>query len=180
MKGREDMHVIDIWPGDDFDGVKAFYEGEEPMFVGKDVCKAIGISNHNRTLSRIDNRDKRMIEITDSLGRKQKAIAVNESGFYDILLSFTPQRAHHDGSPYEYPIEVQRRIDKVIEFRNWVCRDVLPSIRKYGFYFPGIDMEKIMNDPGELAKAITQFPELGIKILRAVNERMAEGNYFSY
>lgn len=75
------MHVIDIWPGDYFDGVRVFYEGEEPMFVGKDVCKAIGISNHNRTLGRIDDSDKKVIEVTDSLGRKQKAIAVNESGF---------------------------------------------------------------------------------------------------
>lgn len=59
----------------------------EPWFVGKDICVMFGDKNHNRSLSRIDDVDKRPIEIKDSMGRNQSAIFVNESGLYALLFS---------------------------------------------------------------------------------------------
>ena len=105
-----------------------------PWFVGRDICKAFGDKNPNRSLGRVEDEDKMVMPLTDSLGRTQKAIFINESGMYALLLSMQPERTNHSGEPYAYPIEVQERIEKLHKFKRWVTHDVLPSIRKYGVY----------------------------------------------
>ena len=76
-----------LFQHEEFGEVRTLNLKGELWFVGKDVCKVFGDSNHNRSLSRVDNEDKRMIELTDSLGRKQIATAVNESGIYTLLFA---------------------------------------------------------------------------------------------
>jgi anti-repressor protein len=107
---------------------------DEYWFCGKDICFIFGDKNHNRTLGRIDPEDKQIIKITDSMGRKQDAIFINESGLYTCLFAMQPQKAHNYGVSDEYPIEVQQRIDKLHKFKRWVTHEVIPSIRKTGSY----------------------------------------------
>ena len=126
----------------------------EQWFVGKDICKVFGDSNHNRSLSRVDDEDKRTVELTDSLGRKQTATAINESGLYDLLFTMRPQKAHYKGGADEYPIEIQQRIEKLRRFKRWITADVLPSIRKHGAYLTNNILDMAMRDPRELARLL--------------------------
>lgn len=139
------MNEMKIFNSEEFGQVRTVIIDGEVWFVGKDVCKAFGDKNHNRSLGRVDEMDKREMEIVDSLGRTQKAIFVNESGLYALLFSMQPQKANNDGvqDAYptnkdgvsdEYPIEVQERIEKLHRFKRWVTSEVLPSIRKTGKY----------------------------------------------
>ena len=128
------MSKIQIFESTDFGTVRTVLIDKEPYFVGKDVCEAFDDKNHNRSLGRIDEEDKRREQITDVLGRKQEAVLINESGLYALLFAMQPQKANHDGVSDAYPIEVQERIKKLRRFKRWVTSEVLPAIRKTGSY----------------------------------------------
>lgn len=128
------MNTLDIWEKGEFSKVRVFDIDGEAWFVGKDICEYFNDKNHNRTLSRVDDCDKQIIELKDCMGRNQKAIAVNESGMYSILFGMQPQKANNGGGSNAYPIEVQKRIEKLTRFKHWVTSEVLPSIRKAGGY----------------------------------------------
>lgn len=89
-------------------------ENGEPLFCLADLCKAIGVSNHRNVAKRIDEDGVRRMDITDSLGRNQQVLFVTEPGMYEVLLRSDSAKAK--------------------PFRNWVCGEVLPSIRKSGGY----------------------------------------------
>lgn len=123
-----------IFESTDFGEIRVFEQNGEAWFVGRDVCKAFGDKNSSRTLSRVDDEDKQIITITDSMGRTQNVTIINESGLYSVLFAMQPQKANHDGVSNAYPIEIQERIDKLKQFKHWVTSEVLPSIRKTGKY----------------------------------------------
>lgn len=96
----------------------------EPWFVGKDVAVALGYSDTAQAIRKnIPNEDKMggrsdTPSITDSLGRIQHPVWINESGLYALIL----------GS----------KLEKAKEFKRWVTAEVLPTIRKTGGYInPG-------------------------------------------
>ncbi|MBQ6503137.1 MAG: phage antirepressor KilAC domain-containing protein [Flexilinea sp.] len=128
------MNEITIFENPEFGELRVVEIDNEPWIIGKDICQYFGDTNHNRTLARVDDQDKQIVEIEDSMGRKQNVIAVNESGVYSILFSLQPQKANKNGVQDAYPIEIARRIEKLKRFKRWVTHDVLPSIRKHGMY----------------------------------------------
>ena len=146
---------ITIFENPEFGKIRTFVIDEEPWLVGKDVCLFFGDSNHNRTLSRLDEQDKRIIEIKDSLGRNQNIIAINESGLYALLFAMQPQKANKDGGHHAYPIEIQQRIEKIKRFKRWITHDVLPSIRKHGLYAA----DELLNNPDLMIRIITELKE---------------------
>lgn len=128
------MNELQVFTNEEFGDIRSMMIDETPWFVGKDVCQAFGDTNHNRSLGRIDNEDKRTVEIADAYGRMQSAIFINESGLYSLLFTMQPQKAHNDGVRDEYPTKVQVRIEKLHKFKRWVTSEVLPAIRKTGTY----------------------------------------------
>ena len=87
----------------------------EPWFVATDVCQVLGISNNRDAVSRLDDDEKQDgVGITDTVGRKNYVTVVSESGLYALIF--------------------QSRKPNARKFRKWVTSEVLPSIRKKGFY----------------------------------------------
>lgn len=84
-----------------------------PLFVGKDVCDALGYTKYRDALALID-ADERVSSQVDTLGGPQEMTCVTESGFYALAF----------GS----------RKDQARVFRKWVTSEVLPQIRKTGAY----------------------------------------------
>src|SRR5690606_39120820 len=66
-------------------------------------------------------------------------IAVNESGLYELIFGSRKKEAR--------------------EFKNWVKREVLPSIRKHGAYMTPETIEKTLTDPDYLIKLATRLKE---------------------
>lgn len=96
----------------------------EPWFIGKDVCRCLGIANHNDALARLTDDERKGVGTTDPLGKNlQQSIAVNEPGVYRLIFSSTKPEAER--------------------FRRWVFHEVLPSIRRTGRYATGWDWEEI-------------------------------------
>lgn len=85
----------------------------EPWFVGKDVCEVLGIRKYRDALANLDE-DERVSILVDTLGGKQCVSAVSESGLYSLIF--------------------QSRKPEARKFRKWVTSEVLPSIRRKGYY----------------------------------------------
>ena len=85
------------------------------MFCAKDVCDALSHSNSRKAIANlVDKDDVTRSYIIDSLGRKQQAIFINESGLYSLILS--------------------SKLESAKRFKHWVTSEVLPAIRKQGGY----------------------------------------------
>lgn len=125
----------------DFDGdpVRTLTIDDEPWFVGKDVCRCLGIVNHNQALDRL-NEDERSLKgvgfgdhlwaprgvcstdplsgntvgSTDGIRNVQQTVCINEPGLYRLI--FESRKA-----------EAER-------FKRWVFHEVLPAIRRTGVY----------------------------------------------
>ncbi|PAT41325.1 BRO-N domain-containing protein [Vandammella animalimorsus] len=87
----------------------------QPWFNANDVCTALEFSNpHKAVADHVDADDLTKREVIDSLGRKQRANFINESGLYALILGSTKEAAKR--------------------FKRWVTSEVLPAIRKTGSY----------------------------------------------
>lgn len=85
----------------------------QPWLVAADVCRAIGLDQVSRAVSRLKDAQKGVTEITTP-GGKQKVTVVNEPGVYRLI--------GRSNKP-----EAER-------FQDWVYEKVLPTIRKTGRY----------------------------------------------
>ena len=96
---------------------------DKPWFVAKDVCEILGLIKYRDALSHVDDEDKRVSIVVDTLGGPQSMTAVNESGFYALIF--------------------QSRKPQAKAFRKWVTSEVLPSLWRYGYYVaPGAELTK--------------------------------------
>lgn len=153
------LSEIKIFENPDFGEVRTVEVNGEPWFIGRDICAAFGDTNSRRSLARVDEADKSTVGITDSLGRSQNAIIINESGLYSLLFSMQPQKANHDGVTDAYPIEIQERLEKLRKFKRWVTSEVLPSIRKRGAYMTDEIIHKALAEPDFLIQLATELKE---------------------
>ena len=108
------MNEIFVFHGQE---VRTVTINNEPWFVGKDVADILGYLKPLDAISRhVDEDDSVKHGLTDSLGRIQNTIIINESGLYSLILS--------------------SKLPQAKEFKRWVTSDVLPQIRQQGAYVP--------------------------------------------
>ena len=115
--------------------VRAVEINGEGWLVGKDIAEALGYKNSRKAiLDHVDEEDKIFrdgVTIRDSIGRSQKAVLINESGFYSLIL--------------------RSDMPKAKQFKRWVTSEVLPQIRKTGGYIP---IKEEMSEAEIMAKAL--------------------------
>ena len=109
----------------------------EPWFVAKDVCDAIGLTNSRMSLIALDEDEKGVSLIYTPSGKQEMNI-VSESGMYTLILRC--RDAVKKGS-------VPHR------FRKWVTAEVLPTIRKTGKY----ESKTSVNDRTGLRNAVNML-----------------------
>lgn len=109
---------------------------DEPYFVGKDVAHILGYSQTAKAIrGHVDNDDKG-VSVLDTPGGKQNTTVINESGLYSLILS--------------------SKLPTAKEFKHWVTKDVLPSIRKNGDYMTDQKAYDITHNPDSLADLLLQ------------------------
>ncbi len=86
----------------------------EPWFVGVDAASAIGLADARKSLNLLDEDERHTMPVTDSLGRDQQTIVINEPGLYSLIL--------------------RSRMPQAKAFKRWITHDVIPSIRRTGSY----------------------------------------------
>lgn len=109
------MNELQIFNSEEFGDIRTVTIDKEPWFVGKDVATALGyVKPLNALSTHVEKDDSLKQGITDSLGREQETIFINESGLYALIF----------GS----------KLDSAKRFKRWVTSEVLPAIRKTGSY----------------------------------------------
>ena len=111
-------------------------------FVLKDVCDVLGITNSRNVFNRLDE-DEKGVHLVDTLGGIQMVQVVNEYGLYNAALRSDSEKAK--------------------PFRRWVTHDVLPTIRKQGYY-------SLMSDD-ELIDIITEKQRRNAEFLAKIDKR---------
>lgn len=124
--------------------IRTAYKNGEVWWVAKDICAYFGDTNRNRTMQALDDDEKGYTQIA-TRGGVQTLAVVNEAGLYSMLFAMQPQKGR--GVTPEYMAE---RIEKLETFRRWVTHDVLPSIRKTGYYFIHQKLEESLYNPDKI------------------------------
>lgn len=95
--------------------VRVVGDPDNPQWVAVDVCDILDIKNVSQVLAGLDD-DEKGICTTYTLGGNQTLATVYEAGLYKIIFKSRKAEAK--------------------QFQNWIMKEVLPSIRKYGVYPP--------------------------------------------
>ena len=90
-------------------------EKSDPWWVASDVCNVLGLSNSREAISVLDDDEKSTVRISD--GGPERNI-INEAGLYSLIIRSNKPEAK--------------------KFKRWITHEVIPQIRKQGFYtLPG-------------------------------------------
>ncbi|ANW97698.1 hypothetical protein CSTERTH_00950 [Thermoclostridium stercorarium subsp. thermolacticum DSM 2910] len=117
--------------------VRVIEKDGEPWFVAKDVCDILEISNGRDAVSRLDDDEKDAVGITDAIGREQQTTIISESGVYALV--FTSRKPEAE------------------QFKRWIRKEVLPSIRKHGAYMTPETIERVLSDPDTIIRLATEL-----------------------
>ncbi len=131
------MKGIEIFKNDLFGEIRVAGTSENPLFCLADVCKILGL-RVDAVQSRLTDAPIR-IGVTDSIGREQQMNFVNEKNLYKVIM--------RSDKPQAEP------------FQDWVCGEVLPSIRKHGAYMTNDTLEKALTSPDFLIQLATNLKE---------------------
>lgn len=128
----------------------------EFFFIGKEVAEKLGYINpHKAIRDHIDSEDKRTERFVHPSGGVQATIIINESGLYSLILSSKLQQAK--------------------EFKRWVTKDVLPSIRKNGGY---IKNQENLSKEEILANAVLLANNLIAEKDKVIEDLEPKAKYF--
>ena len=96
-------------------------------FMLRDVCDVLGIKNDTDVWNRLDEDEKAEVDFaypsSNGVVQRRKAHFVNEPGLYDTIIRSNSEKAK--------------------PFRRWITHEVLPSIRKQGYYSMFSDEETL-------------------------------------
>ena len=95
--------------------IRPVVNGDDILFNANEICDALGYGNPRQAIdTHVHDDDVQKLDTIDTMGRNQVANFVTESGMYALIFGSTK--------------------DEAKKFKHWVTHDVLPSIRKKGFY----------------------------------------------
>lgn len=108
------MNELMNFENKEFGKISVLIHNKEYWFVGKEIASKLGYKNTKDAIIRhVDDEDKEVVK-HDHLGNGQKISIVNESGLYSLILS--------------------SKLKTAKSFKRWLTKEVLPSIRKNGYY----------------------------------------------
>lgn len=105
--------VNQIFKSENFGEIRVAGTSENPLFCLADICRVLEL-RVDGVIPRLKECGYNRIGVTDNLGRVQQAYFVNEQNLYKVIMRSDKPQAE--------------------AFQDWVCGEVLPSIRKHGGY----------------------------------------------
>lgn len=154
------MNDLQVFSSTEFGSVRTITINEKIMFVGKDVCDILEYQNGSRDINRhVDEDDRQKIMLFDGT-KENETIVINESGLYSLIFS--------------------SRMPNAKKFKRWVTSEVIPSIRKNGYY--DIRESKkdsyMIEDPAERARRWAEEYEEKKLLECKVTELKPKADYF--
>ena len=131
----------------------------EFFFIGKEVAEKLGYINPSKAvIVHVEEDDKSYVMMAHSQNgnvSKSKTALINESGLYSLILS--------------------SKLPQAKEFKRWVTKDVLPSIRKNGGY---IKNQENLSKEEILANAVLLANNLIAEKDKVIEDLEPKAKYF--
>ena len=154
------MSEITIFKNEQFGEIRTAGTAENPMFCLSDVCKVLELDQVSRVKSRLNEAGVTSIKVGVQTGTKKDGTPsiqnidmtfINETNLYKVIM--------RSDKPQAEP------------FQDWVCGEVLPSIRKNGGYIAstGLTDEEIMARALDIAHKTIERKQIENMSLRKEN-----------
>ena len=113
---------IQIFQNQELGEIRGFMKNGEPWFLAGEICRSLGIKNSSKAIGDIEQKYKSAgikgvtssYTLLDTKGGRQRVIIIPEPFLYELIFN--------------------SRKKKAVLFRAWVANEVLPAIRKHGYY----------------------------------------------
>lgn len=130
-----DNHLM-IFESADFGRVRSVLKDGAPWFVAVDVCKALGLNQVTRAMSRLDSDEGGLLEVPhpQNADKTIEINAVSEAGLYHLILCSKKPEAR--------------------AFKRWITHEVIPSIRKHGAYMTDALLTRMDEHPELISEYI--------------------------
>jgi anti-repressor protein len=112
------------------------------MFVGKDVARCLGYKKPEDAIFRhVDDEDKtsKNIPQPQNTGLVSKAVLINQSGVYSLVLS--------------------SKLPSAKRFKRWITNEVIPSIQQTGAYLDVDFAQKAISNPRFVIQLLEKIEE---------------------
>lgn len=129
------MTSVKIFENPEFGKVRVVDQNGEPWFAASDIAKALGYANPQEATREHCKKVNKITQPSESL------ISVNRPPVY---INIIPESD-------VYRLVMRSNLPSAERFQDWVCEEVLPSIRKTGGY--GTVALPNFSDPVEAARA---------------------------
>lgn len=119
---------------------------DAPLFCAADVCAVLGYEKPTAAYARLDQDECEVLKVpVDGAQGRKTAVFVNESGLYTLILGSKKPEAK--------------------AFKRWVTSEVLPAIRKHGFY-DAVRVEQEKQTERLLAECFPKLPSKSAPMFR--------------
>jgi len=142
-KENENENVLDTFEFED-KVIRVIRHNDEPWFVAKDICDALEMTNSRMVISNINLPENwKGVKDIYTLGGDQEMVIINEPALYKIIMRSNKPNAQI--------------------FQNKVCEEILPSIRKKGYYKLEEKEKFLLQDNSGSIKRILDLSEMDIE-----------------
>ena len=144
---------VQIFTNEEFGEIRTINIDNEPLFVGKDVAKALGyVDVAHSILDHVEEEDRTNSKTqgqNDPKFGQRGTWLINESGLYSLIMS--------------------SKLESAKRFKRWVTSEVLPTIRKTGGYVNNDELfiDTYFEGADEQTKSILR---LNLAQIRRLNE----------
>lgn len=142
-----------VFENEQFGEVRALLIDGEPWFVAKDVATALGYADTDQAIRK--NCKKAETYPVESTGQVRHVVIIPESDIFRLI--------------------VRSRLPQAEQYQDWVCEEVLPTLRRTGFYSmaqveggESDELPSIASIAPELSASIQMAKELGFAGKQAI------------
>ena len=178
------MNDIQIFKNEQFGEVRiVMNESNDPLFCAKDVATALGYSDTADAIQRHCKSGKKVFyphgngiggtnmvyipekDVATALGYSDTADAIQrhcKSGkkvFYPHGNGIGGTNMVYIPEKDVYRLIMRSNLPNAEQFQDWVCDEVLPSIRKHGIFATSDFIEEALNNPDAMIAALTKLKQ---------------------
>ena len=150
------MSNIKIFKNAAFGEVRVADINGKPMFAASDVAKALGYARP-----------------ADAVTAHCKGVAILPTPSANQFGTVVMQDMKYIPESDVYRLVMRSKLPQAEQFQDWVCDDVLPSIRKHGAYATPDTVEKMIGDPDFAIQLLQNLKEERTRRLAIEAEREA-------
>lgn len=142
------MHNIEIFRHEVFGEIRVVISKDgEPLFCGKDIAVSLGYSDPSDA-------------VRNHCKSGKKVFCPHANGIGGVNITCIPEKD-------VYRLIMRSNLPSAEKFQDWVCEEVLPSIRKHGAYMTDDVIQRTLTDPDYLIQLATVLKEEKQKRLQA-------------